>query len=128
MSPKDGSEEERRERSRASNRLTNQFILPSSPRPSSPRSGSPVIREPLVTPEMQRDVEMYQQPGPQPAGQPEPMDQQEVQQEHEQPEPEPEPEIRILEVVYATNEDREVRNWRLGDWKVFSNWIRWYIK
>ena len=75
---------------------------------------------------MQRDVEMYQQPGPQPAGQPEPMDQQEVQQEPEQPEPEPE--IRILEVVYATNEDREVRNWRLGDWKVFSNWIRWYIK
>ena len=109
--------------------MANQFILPSSPRPnsprpSSPRSGSPVIREPLVTPEMQRDVEMYQQP----AGQPEPMDQQEVQQEHEQPEPEPEPEIRILEVVYATNEDREVRNWRLGDWKVFSNWIRWYIK
>jgi hypothetical protein len=72
---------------------------------------------------MQRDMDMHPDPGPQPAAQPEPMDQQEVQQE-----PEPEPDIRILEVIYATNEDREVRNWRLEDWKLFSNWTRWYIK
>ena len=94
--------------------MANHLIIPSSPRRSSPRSSprpiSPVNPEPLVTAEMQRDMDEHQGPGQQPAAQPEPMDQQETQQE---PEPEPEPDIRILEVIYAP-EDREVRNWRLN--------------
>ena len=106
MPPRDGSEGQR-EGSRARNRLATHLIIPSSPRRSSPRSSprpiSPVNPEPLVTAEMQRDMDMHQDPGQQPAAQPEPMDQQETQQE---PEPEPEPDIRILEVIYAP-EDRE---------------------
>jgi hypothetical protein len=69
--------------------------------PSSPR-----IPEPLVDDELQRDMDQNPNPVPQPEAQPQPMDQLEV-------EPEQQPDVQILAVIDASNEDREVRNWRL---------------
>ena len=71
--------------------------------PSSPRTQEPVG---LVDDVLRRDMEDYPQPDVQPDVQP-------VQPAQ--------PDVQIVGVVYGTNEDQEVRCW-----KMFAGNVRWY--